>query len=86
MELKHKQQSSISAELEDSYSRLIEKTNASEILLHRQIQDYKTKETDLRNEFKREKRSFRSLLSAIAECINNNSKYYLTSHSPEAQV
>ena len=65
---------------------MLEKSKNTEIALHRQIQDLKTKEVGLRNDYKKEKKNFKQFLSTIAEFINNNSKYYLIGNTLSEQV
>ena len=55
-------------------------------MLHKQIQEFKAKDTSLRNDYKKEKKAFKQHLSTIAEFINNNTKYYLISNTLGEQV
>lgn len=36
-------------ELEEGYSKLVEKSNNNEIMLHKQLQEYKVKEIEIKN-------------------------------------
>lgn len=85
-EIKLKKETQLNADLEDSYNKLLENSKTTEIALHKQIQEYKIRETTLRNDYKKEKKQFRQHLSALAEFINNNTKYYLMANNLSEQV
>jgi hypothetical protein len=63
----------------------VEKSNNSEIMLHKQLQDYKVKEVEIKTEFKKEKKQFKVWLSLLAEHLNN-SKYYFTAVQLKDQI
>lgn len=54
-------------------------------MLHKQLQDYKVKEAEIKNEYKKEKKSFKTYLSLLAEYING-SKYYFTAQQIKDQL
>ena len=62
----------------------MQQSNANEIALHKQLQEHKNKEGQLRVQLKAEKKLLKSCLASIADHLHG-SKYYLTSTAgPEA--
>ena len=54
-------------------------------MLHKQLQDYKMKEALIKNEYKKEKKLFKSYLSTLAEYINSG-RYYFTANHLKDQI